>query len=327
MKGQPIVAENFSVKSITPPLTISNELPNVMLDTPPIEKPSKEADDLIVVSEESSTLVPEFLKKEVDELSVIRDNSPPVEKSLVGRQVIKTDGVYVEGSVQGTNMTFTADTGAAKTVISVKAFHKIPVSRRPELSKSNTLASANGQPLEEMGKGVFTIKLGKLVFDSEIIVAEIEDEALLGLDILMKGKGGPADIRLSEGVIFLNGVTIPCIQIGQPDPVRKIRSADNFVIPPKTERIIDVFVDKFDTDDTTGPQDYLLEPTEVFVEEHTLVMASCLVDISNNVTNKIRLMNPFDHEVTGNQHTVVGTAEKVVNDPVTLFPTEDISEV
>jgi hypothetical protein len=65
-----------------------------------------------------------------------------------------------------------------------------------------------------MGKAVFNITLGSLNLDSELIVAEIEDEALLGLDILMKGKAGPADIKLSEGLILLDGISIPCTQIG-----------------------------------------------------------------------------------------------------------------
>jgi hypothetical protein len=41
-----------------------------------------------------------------------------------------------------------------------------------------------------------------LTLDSEVIIAEIEDDALLGLDILMKGEGGPADIKLTEGIIL-----------------------------------------------------------------------------------------------------------------------------
>jgi hypothetical protein len=44
-----------------------------------------------------------------------------------------------------------------------------------------------------------------------VIIAEIEDDALLGLDILMKGEGGPADIKLTEGIILLNKIKIPCI--------------------------------------------------------------------------------------------------------------------
>jgi predicted aspartyl protease len=108
------------------------------------------------------------------------------------------------------SVTFTADTGAARTVVSAKNVHKIPLSQRPTLQKYNILASANGQPLTELGKGVFTIKLGKLTLDSEVIIAEIEDDALFGLDILMKGEGGPADIGLTEGIILLNKTKIPC---------------------------------------------------------------------------------------------------------------------
>ena len=177
------------------------------------------------------------------------------------------------------DITFTADTEAARTVVSAK--------KRPTLQKSNILASANGQSLTELGKGVFTIKLGKLTLDSEVIIAEIEDDALLGLYIFMKGEGGPADkknVRLTEGIILLNKIKIPCIQIGQPETVRRVRSADHFVIPPKTEMIIEVFVDRFETDDFTKPQDFLIEPHSYFIETHPVVMASCLVDIRNEVT-------------------------------------------
>jgi hypothetical protein len=69
-----------------------------------------------------------------------------------------------------------------------------------------------------MGKAVFSITLGNLTLDSELIVAEIEDEALLGLDILMKGKGGPADIKsfdeitvLAAPVSAVKVTLIPCI--------------------------------------------------------------------------------------------------------------------
>jgi hypothetical protein len=47
----------------------------------------------------------------------------------------------------------------------------------------------------------------------------------------MKGEAGPADIKLTEGIILLNKTKIPCIQIGQPETLRRVRSADHFVIP------------------------------------------------------------------------------------------------
>jgi hypothetical protein len=50
-------------------------------------------------------------------------------------------------------------------------------------------------------------------------------------------------------------------------------------------------------------QNYLLEPNNFFVEKYPVAMASCLVDITHEVTNKVRLMNPFDHEVEIRQDT------------------------
>jgi hypothetical protein len=55
----------------------------------------------------------------------------------------------------------------------------------------STLAGTDGQPLVELDKAMFFINLGQLTMERELIVADIEDDALLGLDILMKGPGHP----------------------------------------------------------------------------------------------------------------------------------------
>lgn len=54
----------------------------------------------------------------------------------VKRQVLKSDGVYVEGQVQVSEVNFTLDNGAVRTVLSVNAFNKIPQCKRPNLVKS-----------------------------------------------------------------------------------------------------------------------------------------------------------------------------------------------
>jgi hypothetical protein len=44
------------------------------------------------------------------------------------------------------------------------------------------LSSANKDPVEVLGKAGFEVQLGNFIFRPEVIVAEIEDECLLGLD-------------------------------------------------------------------------------------------------------------------------------------------------
>lgn len=67
------------------------------------------------------------------------------------------------------------------------------------------MIGANGEPLKELGKAIFEIRLGQEYSKEEIIVAEIEDDALLGLDILMKKENGPVDIKLHETLITFRG--------------------------------------------------------------------------------------------------------------------------
>ncbi|VDI17858.1 Hypothetical predicted protein [Mytilus galloprovincialis] len=160
-----------------------------------------------------------------------------------------------------------------------------------------------------------------------MIVANIEDEALLGLDVLMKSQWGPADIKLTDGIILLGGHTIHCTQIGQSNKIRKMYVADNYEIPARSEILIDVFVDRFHDDSSETVKNCILEPFENFSERFSLVMAPCLVNISQNVTCKTRIMNPYDYKKTLYQDTVIGSAEVVEHEPEMLLECEDTHEV
>ena len=138
--------------------------------------------------------------------------------------------------------------------MSTRVFHKIQTVSRPKLEASRSLASADGKPLKEKGKATFILQIGDLKLQKELVVAEIEYEILLGLDILMKGEKGPADIKLSEGVVLLNG--FPCVKIGHSDLVRKVVSAENVIIPPKSEIIVDILVERTDKDYLSDSQEF-----------------------------------------------------------------------
>ena len=182
------------------------------------------------------------------------------------------------------------------------------------------MASADGKPLKEKGKATCILQIWDLKLQKELVVAEIEDEMLLGLDILIKGEKGPADIKLSEGVVLLNG--FPCVQIGHSDSVRKVVSAET-VIPPKSEIIVDVLVKRTDKDYLSDSQEFLIEPNQKFIEKYPVLMANCLVYIKSDVTSKVRILNLFDKEVYLIQDTVVGAAEKVESPQITLCPFEN----
>lgn len=266
---------------------------------------------------------------DVNEFSVTQSSKNVLELgNKVKRQILRSEGVYVEGYVQGYEVNFTVDTGAVRTVLSVNTFNKIPLFRRPDLVESCTLSSADGKPIQELGKAIFEINLGDLCFETELIVANIEDEALLGLDILMRSNWGPADISLKDGNMMLGDHVIPCTKIGHTKTeIRKIYVAENYEIPPQSEVIIDVFVDRNENDLVASNENYLLEPNEHFSDRFSLIMAPSLVDLSCNVTCKARILNPNDQKCTIYQDTIIGTAEPITSDPTILFKCEDTSEV
>ena len=105
------------------------------------------------------------------------------------KRIATSNGFYIKASIKGVDMTFTIDTGATKTVISERVYNAIPKSQRPTLKPTNGLTDATGQPLPQLGTAVFRIRLApELNFESDIIVANIEDDGLLGHDLLTFGR-------------------------------------------------------------------------------------------------------------------------------------------
>lgn len=154
------------------------------------------------------------------------------------------------------------DTGAARTVISEKTFNRLSENRKPLLKKSTELCNCSGKPLREIGKANFDIEIVSFTFKREIIVAGIADEGLLGMDILMEG-GKPANVLLSRVVILFRGEEIPCkTRISR--SIRRVVPADNEVIPPYSEKLIDVFIQRFEDDEASFEENVLVSPTPSF---------------------------------------------------------------
>ena len=98
------------------------------------------------------------------------------------------------------------------------------------------------------------------------MVADIKDDVLLGMDILKGANGKPADIILSQGKIVLDGFTIKC-QHYSDTKLRKVTSADHYVLQGHTEQVIDAFVERYEMDDKRDNADMIIESTKAFQEK------------------------------------------------------------
>ena len=189
--------------------------------------------------------------------------------------------------MQGYTVLLTADTGASKTVISKRVYEAMRPEDTPKLEKSSKLIGAGGTAIKELGKCEFKIQLGPVDLRVEAVVAEIDDDGLIGVDVLQSRRNGPSDLLLSKGVLKIDEQEVPIIQIGINNKIRKVTAADHFVIPAQSEAVVDVFVERQEYDDFSSEQDYLIEPMDHFKETYPLQMAPSLADIGRSCTSKV----------------------------------------
>ena len=97
----------------------------------------------------------------------------------------KLRGLYLPGFVGGTRVMWLIDTGAARSILSFKIYNSLPASAKFSLSSANSaIALADGQQAKTHGLGHIVVRLGTKEFEMHVIVAEVEDEGILGMDFL-----------------------------------------------------------------------------------------------------------------------------------------------
>ena len=122
-------------------------------------------------------------------------------KSEVKRSHTKTAGIYIEGKVQDVNVVFTVDTGASRTILSEKIYDKIKLQKPPLTKSSMIIHQANGEPIKGIKCAKFDFEIGPLKLEKEVCVGDIQDDILLGMDMLSPRDGSVADILQSKNII------------------------------------------------------------------------------------------------------------------------------
>ena len=197
---------------------------------------------------------------------------------------------------------------------------------RPPLGKSSKLIGAGNTTINEVGKGTFKLQLGPAEMYVKAVVAKIDDDGLLGIDLLQNGENGPTDLLMSKEILMIAGKEVPIIQIGLQNRIRKVTTADHYVIPAQSEAMIDVFIERQQYDDFSADVDYIVEPTAHFRETYPLQMASTLVDINRACTWKVGVLNPFPTAVSIKQDAVVDQVEPIIDKPKALVTHEEEKE-
>ena len=99
-------------------------------------------------------------------------------------------GIFVEGMICDSNIKFLVDTGSSHTVISKATYANLETEKRPELTRTSFgMKQADGKPIDILGSAWMNLKIGTICTAIEVIVADIFNDGILGVDFLLKVKG------------------------------------------------------------------------------------------------------------------------------------------
>lgn len=207
-------------------------------------------------------------------------------------QAYDGNSLVIEGEIDGTPCKFTLDTGASRTVVSAKIVGRFIGSFRGQIR----LLTATGQHISVRGEKRVELKLGDRIFWHRVIVADIVDDCILGLDFMRENN---CEIDVKQGIlkcgmdeIFMEG-----------GASGKVYCAKRIILAPRSETIVPVRLPL-----TTGQarRCVLVEKSDI---DQPWIMARTLVNSTNFAS--VRVLNLSDEELLIKRGALMGTCEEV----------------
>ncbi|KAJ8966945.1 hypothetical protein NQ317_009035, partial [Molorchus minor] len=220
----------------------------------------------------------------------IRGPQAPRKIAQVASLEHQSNSIFIDALVDGKPRELLLDTGATRTII------------RPDIVGTSTkvkptpwrLRTATGQPATIHGEVGVTFNIGNTCFNGQVLVADIEDELILGMDI-MNTKGFKLDFK--RGVLQINEEEV--VLHGRTEERVRVVLAEDSSISERCEAILYACPDgRYDEGSIM-----MVEP-RTHDSGHGVVIGKSLSHVRKIVP--VRVMNVNYHPVTLKKGTVLG---------------------
>ena len=196
------------------------------------------------------------------------------------------------------------DTGASCTMLFSRIYNKLLSPSKLTQCTSN-FTGPTGKNILVDGKATVTLLLGEVEIQHDVVVADIQDDCLLGSDILLGRSEGPFNLILSDNILQWNDKSVPCFQV-MASGARHVACITDIEVPAHSEMVVDGIVQ--------GPPlngISVIESAPQFTEKAALLLGNTLVDTTGCRRVKVRVMNPTKISQKVYKNQVVGLASEV----------------
>lgn len=215
----------------------------------------------------------------------------------------KSDALFVKATVFGIDVECLVDTGSTATILHADKYLEIPESVRPELHPpSSTLRMADGNLVTPLGTANFPLVIDNKEYEQPVIVANIDEQFVLGFDFLAKYK---CTIDAASRSLQIGQIPIQNKESLRSASTCRIRVSENIVLPPYSETVI-----KGDIVGETTMTECVLEPCSEKLAQKGVVIARSLVDIKQKSV-PLRVGNFTNETVTVHKGTFAAVGEEI----------------
>ena len=217
---------------------------------------------------------------------VSRENISPKSVNCNSSNMHTFESSYVKGSVQEVDVVFTIDISVSNSLLSKQIFDEISISDQPQLySNYSVVRNTSGKIVPCYGEAIFCMRLGPLYIERHLVVADIPDDIIIGADILLRDKSGPADLMFSQNIIRFQGEEIPIVTNSYIKFIERIHSAHDYENGLITETPIKVVGDNNMID---------ISSCDIITQEnHSVSNEPSVVNTDQTITPETQLLNPL----------------------------------
>lgn len=309
-----------------------------------INKPNTDAQNLYAQSCLHSVQTHDILKQRKSNMSDTKPvfshdfqapspSTAPTEHALINEHFIPllvrdtipitadVTNVSIPGNIYGHDMSFLIDTGASVSAIKTTVKDQISqlASLTPTATSISSIKSVSGDVIAVQGliNLPFTIGHNSYPFTA-LVIDKMAYDAILGRDFLDYYK---AKIDLENHILTLGTDSLPFSSDYDSSadsttniPTCFVQAQSSFIIPPSTEIIAPAVLEHPAAKGTTG----IIEPRQEFMERYQLAGAAELVNVWDNNSVPIRLLNPTNQPIQIYRKTRLGQISFVDNEIATF---------